>query len=463
MNTVTDLKRVAGLDGRYFPICYFLLAALSFNSITAGRDYLKYIIIALMVYAAVRGLYQLVNVRRVWPIPLIWCCGAFFLSYLASTAFNYRYGITDNLKTIVWLGLCLFLLYPSGTYEAHDSRKRRKPMSYVFMDVLIAYTGVQAVISFGLLIARHASYRPVNIYMGFVYGRLWGSYADPNYGAMLSIASMIAAMMYIAYAPIHKIWKVLLNLHIILMYVYVAFSYSRGGMIVMSVASVLFYLYWSFSGKRTVMARILVGVLLVVLCTGVSSARAIYNWSIERVNQSIIEEKEAAGEEVSDDDLFDELNRDDASVEYEIKEGRLAIWDNGVDILKRNPVFGISYRNILSYQRAEMPDSYMVNHNEPLSTCHNALVDVAVSQGGLGLVILFVTVAWAGIWSLKRWKYLDRTQKDTAMTYGLTAVTILGGAMFLSDVFYLNSPTTVAFWYLFGQWMAVIGVDKQKA
>ena len=110
-----------------------------------------------------------------------------------------------------------------------------------------------------------------------------------------------------------------------------------------------------------------------------------------------------------------------------------------------------------------MPDSYMVNHNEPLSTCHNALVDVAVSQGGLGLVILFTTVVLACVRSLKSWKHLSRTEKDTAMTYGLTAVTILGGAMFLSDVFYLNSPTTVVFWYLFGQWMAVIGQHRQKA
>ena len=148
-------------------------------------------------------------------------------------------------------------------------------------------------------------------------------------------------------------------------------------------------------------------------------------------------------------------------MEFEISEGRLAIWKNGLQIVRRNPLFGISYRNILSYQRAEMPDSYMVLHNEPLSTCHNALVDVAVSQGGLGFAILLITIVLACVRSIKGWKLMDRAAKDDTMLFGLCACVTLGGAMFLSDVFYINSPTTVVFWYFFGQWMA--GVTAKRA
>ncbi|MBQ7248287.1 MAG: O-antigen ligase family protein [Lachnospiraceae bacterium] len=436
-------------DASAFVLWYFLLGALSFNSLTAGRPLMTGLIAFTLAYATVRAVFSVIRFRAARPIPMLACFIAFFVSYGISTFVNRSYGITENLQALVWLFLCLFLVYPAAFYKKTSGAFRSRPLSRIFTDAVLGYTGLQAVISFALLIADYNWFRPTNIYLGFWYGRLWGTYTDPNYGAILSAASIIIALMYVMRRLTGPRGRILLALHILIQYLYIVFSYSRGCFIIMAVSLLLFYLYWSFAHRHTLKKRLVMGVLLLALALSAYPVRMGYNKIVDSLN--------ASGSE------FEHLSREEASLELELTAGRVAIWKNGFDLMKREPLFGVSFRNMLPYMQDQMPDCYMATHDEPLAACHNMVVDIAASQGITGLIILTFAVVLIASRSLRGWKSLTRERRDLAMTYGLPAVTILGGAMFLSDVFYINSPTTVTFWFCLGKWMAEITDQKASS
>lgn len=442
-------------SGRMFPVWYLLLGALSFNSFTAGRPYMSVFIALILALAAVRGCFMAAGFKKARPIALLPCFAAFILSYALSTIASRAYGISENLQALVWLFLCLFIVYPAGFYELRtEGSHAGPPVSRVFTAVLLFYSAFQAAAGFILLITGHNSLRPVNIYLGFWYGRLWGAYTDPNYGAVLSAVSIIVSLMCLTGGRISKKLRWIFIAHIIFQYAYIVFSYSRGAMIIFAFMLLLFYLYWCISVRRGAAKSIGMAVLLISLVLSAYPIKNGYNAIVDIINQ--VSEENGGGE------VAEELDREEASIESEftLSDGRVAIWENGFDIMKKNPVFGVSFRNMLPYMQDKMPDCYMATHDEPLAACHNMVADIAASQGVTGVIILAATVALAAVKSVKGWKYLSRREKDEAMLFGLAAATTVGGAMFISDVFYINSPTTVVFWFCFGQWMARVSIRR---
>ncbi|MBP5292189.1 MAG: O-antigen ligase family protein [Lachnospiraceae bacterium] len=76
-----------------------------------------------------------------------------------------------------------------------------------------------------------------------------------------------------------------------------------------------------------------------------------------------------------------------------LTNGRIEIWKEGFLIWKDNPVFGISYRNIAEYARTNYPEGYMTTRENELNTFHNVFVDVLVSQGLVGEIIVLAMAA----------------------------------------------------------------------
>ena len=148
------------------------------------------------------------------------------------------------------------------------------------------------------------------------------------------------------------------------------------------------------------------------------------------------------------------LHREE-ELEDDISNGRFSVWKDGIELWETSPVVGISYRNISAYAQKNLPDCYILNKEVALNTFHNLFVDVLVSQGLAGILILLgvlVAILRSSIRGCRRLKAGKLQTRDQAALLGAALLPIMIGALFLSDILYMNSPSSVLFWILLGSW-----------
>ncbi|WP_434309610.1 O-antigen ligase family protein [Hominifimenecus sp. rT4P-3] len=430
--TRNETRTVDGVVHPLFAIFYFLLTGFSFNSITAGQPFMRWMAFAVMSCGGVWLLWRVFHWREYKNMPLLWLWAAFLISYGISSLLTASYGIVGNGKAMIWMALEFFLLFPMGKNRTAGEKLAAEK---IFYGTVIFYTAVQALISLGMLAV---GYQGVSVergmYLGVQLGRLWGSYSDPNYGAILSAASILCSLWMMKQVQRGRaIW--LFNL--VLQYLYIAFSYSRSGQICLAAAGIFTYLaVWPNIGGAKWKKALLGLILLLVLLPGIYVVREGYNRTHLTVYAA--EEEKAA------------LHREE-ELKEDFSNGRFAIWKDGWHVFQKNPIFGISYRNIAPYMEENFPDAYMVTKENSLNTFHNMWVDVAVSQGAVGFLLLLGAVICLGkrcIAMLRDWRESEFFTR--AFPY-LMVGTIGIGALFVSDIFYVNTPTAVIFWFCLGR------------
>lgn len=156
----------------------------------------------------------------------------FMASYLVSVVLNIQYGYYEGLKYFIWLILLLGGVFWTNRDATHEQVRRE---IFFLCIILIGYAVVMNCISLGLLFARYSGFYSAadgRIYLiGFAYwGRLYGVYVDPNYGAVVSGAAILAAGFCLTY--VKKAWiRVLFVLSMIPSILNCAFSASRTGLV----------------------------------------------------------------------------------------------------------------------------------------------------------------------------------------------------------------------------------------
>ena len=470
-------------DPDLFPVLLFLLTGLNFTGLFQGHYYMKVLSLLLVLFAAALFAAQFSRLRAA-RFPLKRCTLAFAASYLLSTlllAATFSAGtLTANLKGLLWLCVFLFVLYPQPALRGQT----REHALQRFLCAVLIFSFVQTVISFDMLLGNYFGRSAEKYYVGYYLGRLFGNYTDPNYGAILSAVSVVISAFFLLQGKEKHPHRVLLVLNLLLEYLYIAFSYSRSGLICLTAGLAAFALYLLCAHRAAAWKGALVLCLAALLFFGAGPVRSVYEAHREQLVSAFgtyknstyyktpaqlkKEQKEAEkkaaeaesaapGETAAADDPAKYGSEDwrDAEVENDPYGGRLEVWGDGLTVFRQSPVWGVTYRGIYPYMKANLPDSYMVTHVAPIKTFHNAVVDVGVSQGVIGLGILLVSLAAAVRTGLQKRKTLQTTeQKDTFALLGCALFVILCGAMFVSDIFYINTPTAAVFWYLLGHALA---------
>lgn len=176
-----------------FSLCYLILAFITFTFITCRSTLATYIAYAVSVYGLIIIICTLINYKQIKINKIFIILILFIISFFASSLFAYKYGISENIKGLIWLTLEIIVLFIISPKNLKD--KYLHYFLYVFIYINLFYAVVGIIMAmFGYM------YYPSNLNNsdlvpgGIAHGRLYGLYADPNYGAISSCLAILSTI-----------------------------------------------------------------------------------------------------------------------------------------------------------------------------------------------------------------------------------------------------------------------------
>lgn len=438
-----------------FKICYLVYVLLAFNAFVNGTAWMykaSYVITAAGTGMILLMLFRYKRYKKAYNV---WLLGAFAISYLISAVTHMSYGVTENVKGMIWLVLPLVLLYVSAfDMSGEEIRREMRILSGIY----ICYCTVANLVSLSMVYwGRKYDYidDAGDIHaIGYRWSRLWGIYDDPNHGATITVISLF--MLIYLFFCVKKLWqRVGCIILFIINYLYLVLSDSRTGLMSLVAGVVLV-------GSTLLWVRKRPGTLLkwaiVPLVCGVLAAGIIYTGDVavkqvyQPINKKIVKVLKAKNKLPFEDTDKESREQD---LKYNYSSGRIEIWKNGLQIVKGSPVIGVGYRNIEPYAEEHFPQGYLVKNplGAKYDSMHNVELDILIGQGVVGIIISLLLAGNTCI-------ILYRNLHQTPMKYHrevILSITVSGALMiaatFLSFIFYVNAPQNICFWLFLGYGM----------
>lgn len=406
------------------------------------------------VIAAVFGAGMLVCVLFRWKqyrkMKNFFLCILFLISYVVSALLNIQYGFVENIQALLWLTCQMGILYiASFEYSAEEMKRELKILGVVYIVwCTIANLISLSMIFWGFEYGYVDSQNGVH-WIGYLRGRLWGVYDDPNHGAVITVIAVFL-MLYLWRTTNKKRQKVCLVIGIVVNVLYMGFSNSRTAMIALGSG----LLCWSFlhlrQKKKTVMRAVIISIGISILTVGGLTAfeqvnARVYKWS---AGQNVKRTKNTSKKKTNE--RKKELAKDSSN-------GRIDIWNSGLEIAKTTPIYGTSFRNMVSYSKENLPDTYIVNNKlVDYDSLHNMFLDVLVSQGVIGIILTLLLIGNT-IRTLWKGRLHIRENEYDIMIFGFAVVVaITAASQFYSYLFYLHAPQTFFFWLCMGYIVTIV-------
>lgn len=448
-----------GSQATGFKLLFLALTLLSFNGLTANRSVLTWIAYAVTAVGAAVLVIRVVCFKKYLHAKGLFLLIAFCGSYALSALLTRQYGLSENAKALVWMAFQYFILY---TYDTTSDGTAEKKEFYIISHFFMAYTLLAVAAGTVMLFADYYSYTEVNgvvVILGFLWNRLWGVYSDPNYGAVFSAITIIMSLYF--YKDAKKPLKALYIINIVLQICYIAFSDSRTGMVSLFCALLVYVYLTALRSKKLeakkAFARGVICVLLAVTAAVASfaaikvvsvSTSEFKKWQYEHIISSDKDKTDAQKEK---DKQKLEIGRQSNDINGDVSNRRFAIWGSGLEIFKTKPLTGVTFRNYVPYAEDKLPDTYLVNNDFiEFHSMHNSFVDILVSQGILGVVIIAAYIILVLVLIFKNFfKFKDEKYKYHTALLSIIAP-IFASMMFYSETFYMNTGGAFLFWLALG-------------
>lgn len=444
MNKVKSFFAQENID-QIFKYVYLFHIVISATSILYGTFLNKITSASVLLLAAVVLGYRLLHIKKYSKYPFIILYLLFLVSMIISMAVNIRYGIGSNLKILIWTVIqfgCLYLFDPERPEEVYKQELVRT--SWVISVLGFVFN----IISIGMLFSFYTAFREVadgtSFLIGYAsWGRLYGVFADPNYASVFSCIAVIAGI-YLLMLTKEKKKRVFLWIANITSFLFIIFSASRTGLVVSCVGLGLYAFQYMLLKKKGLLKAIGAVFLVIAMIFGVQKA------SIAGVSlySKVTAEMRVKNEDKSSEEV--KIGRD-SELSGDISNRRFDIWKDAVAVVKQEPVFGITFGNIVPYVKDKLPDAYIITNDfQVFNAFHNMFLDLLACQGLAGFVI-FLSIIVCSLWyTLKcRSKQSEEDQKRCIFLFSACSAIVVS-SLFVSEILYVHNLCTVVFWTLWG-------------
>lgn len=456
------IGRVFNICEFLFKICFLIYGFMSFNSFFIHTKAVSVILILTTALAGIALVYRLINFKHFIHNKMLWLAAAFTVSYIVSMLINISYFNFNAVKTLVFMGMEFCLLLATDDRKSFEDYKTEVRL---FLRIMWFYMFISSLASIVLMLCGYGSMVEKNgqlVISGFVWGRLWGVFTDPNYGSVLAVMTGIIAL-YEFKESKNKLWRVLNVINIVVQTLYVSFSDSRTGSVVAFVAVGLYCYGYFVKMKLSMKAAakycvcVLLSIAVGICCMGAFKAvNKGYNSVVMLIAQN---ENVDNTQEVEDKYI---IGREE-DIAQDFSNRRIDLWISGLETFRLKPVFGVSFESVVDFVQDNQPDTYLVNNDNGIFyNYHNALVNVLVGQGAIGLAIFLVMIVYAGLKLINRVKgAFDSKDYSLRLTLFALLVAALASAMFVSEIIYAISVNMMLFWYLLGVMLTEGGSEKE--
>lgn len=367
----------------------------------------------------------------------------FLVVCVISSILNMKYGISDNVKTIVWTAIQFFVLY-GITWKM--SREEIKNEFFRLADVLsvIWFCGIAvSLYQFLFQIEYIVPYQEYKRRQGFIDERLFGIFTDPNFAAVTSVCVIVFSLIGFRRSR-NRLIRIFYVVNCVLQFLYIVLSGSRTAELSGLIAAFLYvfgYLHRKVQKKSLSQAKKIVlplaGALLccVIVMTGVEVTKYVSSF-VPRLFSGDVVQKPV------------NLHRGDVEESSDISNLRMEIWGDVITVWSSKPVFGTSPRNLTAYAKDKIPGSLMAQKGY---AAHNGYLAVLAGSGIVGSIVMLAFI----ILTLRR-AYRYMLERFTAgipalfMIFLIILAVIAASAITLQDIFFVNTLNTALFWLVLG-------------
>lgn len=385
-----------------------------------------------------------------------------------SSVVNAKYGVIGNVRNLVWLAISFFLLYPIDPTRTLDRVKKEiKYVGNILITVWFLACGASLVM-FVLQVGYYVDVYPDSFArMGFIEGRLFGVFEDPNYAAVVAMIAIIYSIFNLNNTD--KKWlKAFYIGGIIVDFCYIVLSGSRTTEVAAIIVVFLAAYFLLLKKYDNVKANVHFKQFALVLASMLCSAVLIFSFIFLRKALGYL--PEVVGAHFTAVSVAEQkprrhidITRDDVSNSADISNCRFKIWRSALELFKSKPIFGVSPRNMRTYAKTAFPKGFIAQRSYAV---HNAYLDVLTSTGLLGAVIMFIFLVKYLI-SVFQFLFVKLNNKN----YGLVlfsfinVATVAISAFFLSEIFFVNTIGVLTFWLNLGysHYFIKDGTNSQKA
>lgn len=411
-------------------------------------------------------LFNIKNVKAISKDHMVRLLFAFMLSYGLTFILSTNYNVGSSIKIAIWLVVNFAFVF------GFNKLKTRNQMIFEIDSVAKIFVLVCSILNvYNLMLLIRNVTKIVESFDGqpllfgvAPWGRFYGNHYDPNYASVCFGCAIIMAL-YLMRKSRKLSGKILYGISIFLQSVYIIFAQSRTSRVAFLIGIVLYTLFMAARKQKKIIGiRSISGMVLVVCFVLV-----IPNATINAYNEIKMYTASSSGQNQDDEDDIDDeeefiiIGREDVD-SSDISNRRFDIWKSGIEISKSNIVDGIGFANIKPYALDKFPDTYLVNNDyKQFDAFHNMFMDVLVSQGILGIVIVFAIICYFAFKILSQIKrlFIEDENADTTIMLTSCLAIVLASSMFLSAIFYINNVCTYIFWLLLGY--LYYFVKKKKA
>ncbi len=445
-----------------FAFLFILEGFLQAFNCTVGTKIISFVLWPMTFLGGLILLYRLINLKK-YKIDFKNILLILFDCTLLIPAIIFRkYRLYLNIKFFILMMFQFGILYLYS--NKYDEKKRFNIIK--LSNIFIFLTTLLVLGSFYVLLINynHVINTAIDpIVYGISYGRLYGVFWDPNIGALISSIAFIMALHKIVDSD-NKFIKIMNAILCLLFSLYISFSASRMGILLIIVGS-LFYIILFLLSKHKKTKKVLITLIITFLLSVLISLQGstTYNKIVDFVNKevTIVVNTKPNNHSKSSIKTYSKMDRN-YNPNNDISNRRIDIWKNGLEIVKKEPIFGIGHANVLPYVKDELPDSYIINNPQKIFTSmHSMFMDTLVSQGIVGLCLYLIFILITIILILKNLKYLVNLSIDNILFISIIVIEFIA-SMFITEIIYIDSPMSVMFWICLGQLLNYVDFKRKE-
>ena len=386
-----------------------------------------------------------------------------------SIIINYNYSFKQNIIQAIYWVLYFIVLYTVKNNE--DLNKTQRDVQ-TFLKIFVCYATIEVISSLVLFISDYSEKivtadTQYEYYIGFAIGRLWGSFINPNTGAVIA-AMAIIIFVYLFIATKNIMLRVVYSLGIILQFLYIVFSDSRTGVVCLGVVVGVFaliMLLFKFR-EKTIAFKCAMVVVACLIGLGIGAlprqTKTLYNNTVVKIVEGLNDNQ---NEEQHKDNLIErgyDLTDDISNRRFDVWKGAAELY---VDSFKTFTV-GCTYGGFSEYAQKNQPNNYLVNNDYDIfKTLDNEFFNIMCAQGTIGLVCTSIFVLFVIVCVFKKINLRRRKTKEEVMEIAISLALLVGlvaAAMFRSIMFYHFSPNAILFWFILGKMIHLLSFECKE-